>query len=318
MEEISNQSGSQSRFLSEIKEEILFNFDKETYAKQRDLLDNVNLLDESSESGSVDREDEDPRTERYLKILEDEEHDDFNSLDMDDIIKLPDEWNNLDIHVFAAKVESCGADPFTVEETFRQHHQPVLGVQNKVKIIGSTSSATKESPVKLPDDWRILDIHDLAAKVESYGTDPIIVKETFRQYQQGLKNSVARKIIREHSPERKPIMLPTNWRDKTREDLIADICAENSAVDREALQNNILTSEQSSKTSHPSPAKLPPGWPRMTIEELEEVTGVSLGNKISSLEQSSKVLSSPALAKLPSGWQRMTIEELEAVTGISL
>ena len=56
----------------------------------------------------------------------------------------------------------------------------------------------------------------------------------------------------------------------------------------------------------------------MTIEELEEVTGVSLGNKISSLEQSSKVLSSPAMTKLPPGWQRMTIEELEAVTGISL
>ena len=113
-------------------------------------------------------------------------------------------------------------------------------------------------------------------------------------------------------------MLPTNWRDKTREDLIADICAENSGVDREALQNNILTSEQSSRISHPSPAILPPGWPRMTIEELEAVTGVSLGNKISSVEQPSKVLSSPALAKLPPGWQRMTIEEIEAVTGISL
>jgi len=117
--------------------------------------------------------------------------------------------------------------------------------------------------VKLPEDWKNLDIHRLAAEVETCGVDPVIIREHL------IQNHDSRKI----KSEKKSVVLPSNWKDKIRDELIEDICTENE-LDKEVVASEL------EKSTVSSPAKpqvtLPVDWRTMTREELYEVYGIRM------------------------------------------
>lgn len=135
---------------------------------------------------------------------------------------------------------------------------------------GSTIEDTKplklkNVPAKIPDDWRSLEIHELATEVESCGVDPVIVREHL------IKNNcnVAKKI----KSEKKSLVLPRNWRDKIRDELIEDLCSENK-LDKGLLDSELQQSEPVS--SSPTKLKLPVDWRTMTRETLADKYGIML------------------------------------------
>lgn len=171
-------------------------------------------------------------------------------------------------------------------ETSTEHEQGQLDLQEKLLLNGMEDNATivdqstphygstiedtkplklKNVPAKIPDDWRSLEIHELATEVESCGVDPVIVREHL------IKNNcnVAKKI----KSEKKSLVLPRNWRDKIRDELIEDLCSENK-LDKGLLDSELQQSEPVS--SSPTKLKLPVDWRTMTRETLADKYGIML------------------------------------------
>jgi len=132
----------------------------------------------------------------------------------------------------------------------------------------STSSCNgKDSSVKLPGDWRSLEIHELATEVEACGVDPVIVEEHLVQNH----GNVAKKI----KSEKKPLVLPSDWRDKIRDKLIEDLCSDNK-LDKGVLDSELQLQQSDQVPSSPVKLKLPVEWRTMTRETLAENCGIML------------------------------------------
>lgn len=128
----------------------------------------------------------------------------------------------------------------------------------KRKFASASSSNSRASQI-LPDNWMSLEVSDLATVLtETCGVDPVIFKEHL------IPNG--KKVKRE---EQKSIVLPSNWRDKLRDELIEEICTENKLPDREVVATELreCVKEPSSQTN--TLVKLPANWRSMTKEELE-------------------------------------------------
>ena len=65
------------------------------------------------------------------------------------------------------------------------------------------------------------------------------------------------------------IVLPINWRDKLRDELIEELCTENKLLDREVIATELQESEFEPSSQKHIKVKLPTNWRSMTKEELE-------------------------------------------------
>ena len=135
------------------------------------------------------------------------------------------------------------------------HHESAIGDTKPVNIAPANSFAGKVSPIKLPGDWRILEINELATEVENCGVEPEIISEHLIQNH----SNITKKI----KSEEKSIVLPSNWRDKIRDELIEDLCSENK-FGKELLDSELQQSEPVSTS--PTTLKLPTEW---RTEELD-------------------------------------------------
>lgn len=158
-------------------------------------------------------------------------------------------------------------DNATTDEQSMTHHGSAIEDTKPVKIKTEQASSCfgKVSPIKLPDDWRSREIQDLATEVETYGVDTVIVREHLTHNH----DNVAMRI----KSEKKSLVLPSNWRDKIRDELIEDLCSENK-LDKGLLDSELQQSEQVS--SSPIKLKLPAEWRTMTRETLNENEGIML------------------------------------------
>ena len=152
------------------------------------------------------------------------------------------------------------------------HHESAIAIGDtkSVKIEPANSFAGKVSPIKLPGDWRILEIHELATEVENCGVEPEIIREHLIQNH----SNITKKI----KSEKKSFVLPSNWRDKIRDELIEDLCSENK-FGKGRLDSELQQSEQVSSSSSPTKLKLPTEWRTMTRETLAEMYGIMLENR---------------------------------------
>ena len=148
-------------------------------------------------------------------------------------------------------------------EVERTHHESAIEV-----IAPANSFAGKASPLKLPGDWRILEINELATEVENCGVEPEIIREHLIQNH----SNITRKI----KSEKKSLVLPSNWQDKIRDELIEDLCLENK-FGKELLESELQQSEEVSPS--PTKLKLPTEWRTMTRETLAEMYGIMLENR---------------------------------------
>ena len=157
---------------------------------------------------------------------------------------------------YASRVEQSTTHPGSaIEDT-----NPV-----KIKKAPASSCHGKDSSVKLPGDWRSLEIHELATEVEACGVDPVIVEVHLVQNH----GNVAKKI----KSEKKSLVLPRDWRDKIRDELIEDLCSDNQ-LDKGLLDSELQQSDQ--VPSSPIKLKLPAEWRTMTRETLAENCGIML------------------------------------------
>lgn len=128
----------------------------------------------------------------------------------------------------------------------------------KRKFASASSSNSRASQI-LPDNWMSLEVSDLAIVLtETCGVDPVIVKEHL------IPNG--KKVKRE---KQQSIVLPSNWRDKFRDELIEEICSENKLPDREVVASELRESEKEPTSHTNTPVKLPANWRSMTKEEFE-------------------------------------------------
>jgi len=128
----------------------------------------------------------------------------------------------------------------------------------KRKFASASSSNSRASQI-LPDNWMSLEVSDLATVLtETCGVDPVIVKEHL------IPNG--KKVKRE---KQQSIVLPSNWRDKFRDELIEEICSENKLPDREVVASELRASEKEPTSHTNTPVKLPANWRSMTKEEFE-------------------------------------------------
>jgi len=193
---------------TQIREELLYNFDKESLAKQGQL----DLQEKLLLNGTGD---------------------------------------------YATRVEqkSTSHHGSTIEDT-----KPV-----KIKIAPASSCHGKVFSTRLPANWRSLEINELATEVEACGVDPLIVGEHLIQNH----DNVAKNI----KSEKKSLVLPSDWRDKIRDELIQDLCSENK-LDKGLLDSELQQSEQVPST--PTKLKLPAEWRTMSKETLSENYGIML------------------------------------------
>ena len=131
----------------------------------------------------------------------------------------------------------------------------------KRKSASAPSSNARSSHI-LPDNWMNLEVGDLATALTESGVDPVIVKEHF------IPNG--KKVKKEDL-----IVLPSNWRDKLRDELIEELCTKNKLLDREVIATELQESEFEPSSHKHIKVKLPTNWRSMTKEELE-VNGISL------------------------------------------
>lgn len=198
-----------ARSHTQIREELLYNFDKETLAKEGQL----DLQEKLLLSGTGD---------------------------------------------YATRVEqSTTHQGSAIEDT-----NPV-----KIKMAPASSCHDKDSSVKLPGDWRSLEIHELATEVEACGVDPVIVEEHLIQNH----DNVAKKI----KCEKKSLVLPRDWRNKIRDELIEDLCSDNN-LDKGLIDSELQVQQIDQVPSSPIKLKLPAEWRTMTKETLEENYGIML------------------------------------------
>jgi len=158
--------------------------------------------------------------------------------------------NNVDTGIAAESEPELGTDIHDIK------------VESDIQVVQPLTTNVV-ARVKLPENWKNLDIHRLAAEVETCGVDPVIIREHL------IHNHDSRKI----KSEKKSVVLPSNWRDKIRDELIEDICTENE------LDKEVVASELEKSTAS-SPAKphvtLPVDWRTMTTEELYGVYGIRM------------------------------------------
>jgi len=164
-------------------------------------------------------------------------------------------------------------DYVTRVEQSSSHHRSAIEDEEEdtkpVKISPASPCHGKVSSTRLPANWRSLEIHELATEVEACGVDPVIVEEHLVQNH----GNVAKKI----KCEIKSLVLPRDWRDKIRDELIEDLCSDNN-LDKGLLDSELqLQQSQSDQVpSSPIKLKLPAEWRTMTKETLEENYGIML------------------------------------------